>query len=106
MEVAEYQNPNDHVSHEESVPSGMEGDHEHKGRNFTISIALPGSIIDNAQTLELKTYLAGQVSIHYQDTVQSNWLGKCFERHIRSASVAELLPVVVDIAHLCVLGTK
>ena len=28
---------------------------------YTISIALPGSIIDNAQNLELKTYLAGQV---------------------------------------------
>ena len=33
-----------------------------KGRKYTVSIALPGSIIDNAQTQELKTYLAGQVS--------------------------------------------
>ena len=32
-----------------------------KGRRYTVSIALPGSIIDNAQTQELKTYLAGQV---------------------------------------------
>ena len=31
------------------------------GRHYTVSIALPGSIIDNAQTHELKTYLAGQV---------------------------------------------
>ena len=28
----------------------------------TVSIALPGSIIDNAQSLELKTYLVGQIA--------------------------------------------
>ncbi|CAI8055873.1 Putative methyltransferase C9orf114 homolog [Geodia barretti] len=33
-----------------------------RGRGFTVSIALPGSIVDNAQTLELKTYLAGQIA--------------------------------------------
>lgn len=27
-----------------------------------MSVALPGSIIDNAQTQELRTYLAGQVA--------------------------------------------
>ncbi|KAJ1975125.1 hypothetical protein H4R35_003291 [Dimargaris xerosporica] len=32
-----------------------------KGRKYTVSIALPGSIIDNAQTAELRTYLAGQI---------------------------------------------
>ena len=32
------------------------------GRHYTVSIALPGSIIDNAQSTELKTYLAGQVN--------------------------------------------
>ena len=32
------------------------------GRGYTVSIALPGSIVDNAQTLEMKTYLAGQVT--------------------------------------------
>lgn len=32
------------------------------GRDWTVSIALPGSIIDNAQSDELRTYLAGQVS--------------------------------------------
>ncbi|XP_046661437.1 putative methyltransferase C9orf114 homolog [Homalodisca vitripennis] len=29
---------------------------------YTVSIAVPGSILDNAQTLELRTYLAGQVA--------------------------------------------
>ncbi|CAB4477320.1 DUF171-domain-containing protein [Rhizophagus irregularis] len=29
---------------------------------YTVSIALPGSIIDNAQSIELKTYLAGQLA--------------------------------------------
>lgn len=33
-----------------------------KGRSYTVSIALPGSIVSNAQTLELKTYLAGQIA--------------------------------------------
>ena len=31
------------------------------GRQFTVSLALPGSILDNAQSPELRTYLAGQV---------------------------------------------
>lgn len=32
------------------------------GRAYTLSVALPGSIIGNAQTAELRTYLAGQVA--------------------------------------------
>ncbi|KAL9603583.1 MAG: hypothetical protein Q9219_001086 [cf. Caloplaca sp. 3 TL-2023] len=32
------------------------------GRNHTLSIALPGSIIENALTPELKTYLTGQIA--------------------------------------------
>lgn len=35
------------------------------GRHYTVSIALPGSILDNAQSRELRSYLAGQVSVHY-----------------------------------------
>jgi hypothetical protein len=31
-------------------------------RNYTVSIAIPGSILDNAQNAELKTYLVGQVA--------------------------------------------
>jgi hypothetical protein len=34
-----------------------------KGRNFTVSIAIPGSIIGNIISRELKTYVAGQVKI-------------------------------------------
>ena len=33
-----------------------------KGRPYTVSLALPGSILDNAQTPELRTYLAGQIA--------------------------------------------
>lgn len=33
-----------------------------KGRVDTLSIALPGSILDNARTKELKIYLAGQLA--------------------------------------------
>ncbi|KAI9221690.1 putative RNA methyltransferase [Blastocladiella britannica] len=31
-------------------------------RPYTVSIAVPGSIIDNCQSLELKTYVAGQIA--------------------------------------------
>ncbi|KAG0323990.1 hypothetical protein BGZ99_002298 [Dissophora globulifera] len=33
-----------------------------KGRSWTVSIALPGSILDGSLTVELKTYLAGQIA--------------------------------------------
>ncbi|KAH3749326.1 putative methyltransferase C9orf114 [Dreissena polymorpha] len=33
-----------------------------KGRPYTVSIAVPGSILDNALTPELRTYLAGQIA--------------------------------------------
>ncbi|XP_034565987.1 putative methyltransferase C9orf114 homolog [Notolabrus celidotus] len=33
-----------------------------KGRDYTVSIALPGSVLDNAQSTELRTYLAGQIA--------------------------------------------
>jgi len=33
-----------------------------KGREFTVSIAVPGSILNNPQTPELRTYLAGQIA--------------------------------------------
>lgn len=32
-----------------------------KGRSYTLSIALPASILRNAQSKELRTYLAGQI---------------------------------------------
>ncbi|XP_072841259.2 28S rRNA (uridine-N(3))-methyltransferase [Pogona vitticeps] len=35
---------------------------EDKGRPYTISVALPGSILSNAQSPELRTYLAGQIA--------------------------------------------
>ncbi|CAJ1070187.1 putative methyltransferase C9orf114 homolog [Xyrichtys novacula] len=33
-----------------------------KGRDYTVSVALPGSVLDNAQSAELRTYLAGQIA--------------------------------------------
>ncbi|XP_051961451.1 putative methyltransferase C9orf114 homolog [Xyrauchen texanus] len=35
---------------------------ESKGRAYTLSVALPGSVMDNAQSPELRTYLAGQIA--------------------------------------------
>lgn len=32
------------------------------GRSYTLSVALPGSVLDNAQSPELRTYLAGQIA--------------------------------------------
>lgn len=37
------------------------GERPKQGQLYTVSIALPGSILDNAQSPELRTYLAGQV---------------------------------------------
>lgn len=45
---------------EEQQASSM--DSESKGRKYTLSIAVPGSIMDNAQNAELRTYLAGQIA--------------------------------------------
>lgn len=48
----------------ESVPDKDEQyeDEKPKGRDWTLSIGLPGSILDNAQSPELRTYLAGQIA--------------------------------------------
>ncbi|KAM3825536.1 putative methyltransferase C9orf114 isoform 1-T1 [Vipera latastei] len=35
---------------------------EDKGRHHTVSVAVPGSILSNAQSPELRTYLAGQIA--------------------------------------------
>ncbi|XP_044124619.1 putative methyltransferase C9orf114 homolog [Bufo gargarizans] len=44
-----------------------------QGRLYTVSVALPGSIMENAQSPELRTYLAGQIAracaIHCVDEV-------------------------------------
>ena len=52
--------------------AGMRGSHpppltpggpgQGKPRKHTLSIAIPGSVVDNAQNRELKTYLVGFVS--------------------------------------------
>ena len=34
----------------------------YKGRAYTVSVAVPGSIMDNAQSPELRSYLAGQIA--------------------------------------------
>ncbi|KAM3911556.1 putative methyltransferase C9orf114 [Leptodactylus fuscus] len=39
-----------------------EAKRESHGRPYTVSVALPGSIMDNAQSPELRTYLAGQIA--------------------------------------------
>ena len=46
----------------EHIAISSELDTVSKGREFTLSIALPGSILRNAQTPQLRAYLAGQVA--------------------------------------------
>ncbi|OUM67566.1 hypothetical protein PIROE2DRAFT_39937 [Piromyces sp. E2] len=38
-----------------------EGDNSH-GRKYTVSVAIPGSVIEIAQSAELRTYLAGEIA--------------------------------------------
>ncbi|XP_073680612.1 putative methyltransferase C9orf114 homolog [Garra rufa] len=45
--------------HEQRV---QQEEKESKGRLYTLSVALPGSVMDNAQSPELRTYLAGQIA--------------------------------------------
>ncbi|XP_076842429.1 putative methyltransferase C9orf114 homolog isoform X2 [Brachyhypopomus gauderio] len=47
---------------EEGEQPSQEQQTKAKGRKYTVSIALPGSVLDNAQSPELRTYLAGQVA--------------------------------------------
>ncbi|KAL6616977.1 putative RNA methyltransferase [Neocallimastix sp. 'constans'] len=39
-----------------------EGDPNNKGRKYTVSVAIPGSVIEIAQSAELRTYLAGEIA--------------------------------------------
>ena len=41
-----------------NILAGREGE----GRQYTVSVAIPGRIIANAQSRELRTYLAGQIA--------------------------------------------
>ncbi|KAG8554806.1 hypothetical protein GDO81_003902 [Engystomops pustulosus] len=46
----------------EKLEQEREAKRESHGRPYTVSVALPGSIMDNAQSPELRTYLAGQIA--------------------------------------------
>ncbi|GAB5354479.1 hypothetical protein AAMO2058_000122200 [Amorphochlora amoebiformis] len=38
------------------------GEEKREGRKYTVSVAIPGSIVSNAQSPELRTYLVGQIA--------------------------------------------
>lgn len=46
----------------DSVFDAQKAEGNRKGRSYTVSLALAGSILDNAQSQELRTYLAGQIA--------------------------------------------
>uniref|UniRef100_A0A5S6QT62 Uncharacterized protein n=1 Tax=Trichuris muris TaxID=70415 RepID=A0A5S6QT62_TRIMR len=41
---------------------GVPGNYVNRGRQFTVSVAVPGSILENAQSHKLRSYLAGQIA--------------------------------------------
>ncbi|KTF82146.1 hypothetical protein cypCar_00046938, partial [Cyprinus carpio] len=47
---------------EETEQQVQQEQRESKGRSYTLSVALPGSVMENAQSPELRTYLAGQIA--------------------------------------------
>ncbi|XP_059381790.1 putative methyltransferase C9orf114 homolog [Carassius carassius] len=47
---------------EENEQQVQQEPRESKGRSYTLSVALPGSVMENAQSPELRTYLAGQIA--------------------------------------------
>jgi predicted SPOUT superfamily RNA methylase MTH1 len=62
-----------------------------------VSVALPGSIVDNAQSVELRTYLVGQIGralavfnvdevVIYDDVAQLDTSGKPMVGEFRGAS--------------------
>lgn len=68
------------------------------GRHYTVSIALPGSIIDNAQTQELKTYLAGQVRylcIMYTKRNKTSLILSTHSQIARAAAVFSIDEIIV-----------
>lgn len=53
------------AAHHPEKPSARAIEKEGGGKDWTVSIAIPGSIVLNAQTMELRGWLAGQVSFVY-----------------------------------------
>uniref|UniRef100_A0A672HZ79 28S rRNA (uridine-N(3))-methyltransferase n=1 Tax=Salarias fasciatus TaxID=181472 RepID=A0A672HZ79_SALFA len=47
---------------EEAAKEEQEESLNKTGRPYTVSVAVPGSVLDNAQSTELRTYLAGQIA--------------------------------------------
>ncbi|XP_029468732.1 putative methyltransferase C9orf114 homolog [Rhinatrema bivittatum] len=50
------------VQEETEKQNQEDGQRKANGPPYTLSVALPGSILDNAQSPELRTYLAGQIA--------------------------------------------
>jgi hypothetical protein len=46
---------------EEAAPAPEQQDPQPSGRQYTVSLAVPGSVIDNTQNMEFAVFVAGQV---------------------------------------------
>lgn len=60
--IKELERKRDEVVKQEQRQKEQEDIHKSAGSQYTVSIAIPGSILDNAQSPELRTYLAGQIA--------------------------------------------
>ncbi|XP_017580710.1 putative methyltransferase C9orf114 homolog [Pygocentrus nattereri] len=62
--IEQLEKQNQAKAEEEKMQQQCQEEEEPKaeGRLYTVSIALPGSVLDNAQSPELRTYLAGQIA--------------------------------------------
>jgi len=81
------------------------------GRHHTLSVALPGSILDNAQSPELRTYLAGQIAracVVFQVLFINNvWIAGDSSKMVYVFKEVHLVvPFLLWIALACVLGPK
>jgi len=55
------ENKSDNKSKTKNKPENHVPKPKTEGRPWTLSIAIPGSILDNAQSIQLRSYLAGQI---------------------------------------------
>ncbi|XP_007256611.2 putative methyltransferase C9orf114 homolog [Astyanax mexicanus] len=60
--ISQLEKANKAKEEEEKEQQQLKEEQKTNGRLYTVSIALPGSVLDNAQSPELRTYLAGQIA--------------------------------------------
>ncbi|XP_041481351.1 uncharacterized protein LOC121428646 isoform X3 [Lytechinus variegatus] len=78
-----------------------EKEEDNQGRPWTLSIALPGSILDNAQSPELRTYLAGQGIALLTGSTDQTFLWLC-----TSAGAITFLALLASVGNLALIAVN